>query len=60
MKKIKYKKEKNELFRLAFFPTDLGIRINAPKLRKSLGIQKEFNLLLNLSKAVKSISKYKG
>lgn len=60
MKRIKYKKDNSELFRLAVFPDDLGIRVNMPKLRKSLGIQKHFTTGKHIINALKGISKFKG
>lgn len=60
MKHIKYKKDNAELFRLAVFPNDIGIRINAPKLRKALGIQKQYTTSKHILSSVKGILALKG
>ncbi len=60
MKQIKYKKDNSELFRLAVFSDDLGIRINMPKLRKVLGIQKQFTTGKHILNAIKGVTKLKG
>ena len=60
MKRIKYKKDNSELFRLAIFKDDLGIRVNAPKMRKALGIQKQYTTSKHILNAVKGILKLKG
>ena len=60
MKRIKYKKDNSELFRLAIFPTDIGIRINAPKLRKTLGIQKQYTTGKHILNSIKGILALKG
>lgn len=60
MKRIKYKKDNSELFRLAVFKDDLGIRVNAPKLRKALGIQKHYTTGKHILNAIKGIIKFKG
>jgi hypothetical protein len=60
MEKIRYKKESGELFRLAVFSDDIGIRINMPKLRKALGIQKQFTTGKHILNAIKGVTKLKG
>lgn len=60
MKQIKYKKDNSELFRLAVFSNDLGIRINMPKLRKALGVQKQFTTGKHILNALKGITALKG